>query len=594
MHPYGGEVAVPIFLDKTLSFILVLGEKLSGNAFTREDKTLFATVANQASTAMKNAGLYDDMKRWAAELETSNTQLLEEIAERKKMQGLLSEAKTEWEDSFDSINEAITIHDNAFNIIRANKAARDLLGMPFLAMLKQPCYTSYHGTDRPPAGCPSCEVLKSGKPTVTQMFEPHLKKYIEIKALPRFDKNNQLTGVIHVVRDVTESKRLEEQLRQSQKLEAIGQLAGGVAHDFNNILTAIVGYAHLTLRKLPADDLLRGNVDQILQAADRATSLTQSLLAFSRKQIINPKPNDLNDIVTHFEKFLLRLIREDIEILTTCADDELTVLADKGQIEQILMNLVTNARDAMPGGGQIAIRTEITDMDDAFIKIHGYGKTGKYALLLVSDTGCGIPAEIKEKIFEPFFTTKEQGKGTGLGLSMVYGIVKQHDGYIDVSIGQGKGTTFKIYLPLCRGVVKEVRREEERVPVRGGAEVILVAEDDAALRRLCSTILGNYGYSVIEAVDGQDAIEKYSENRDRVQLIILDCIMPKKNGKEAYREVLMINPSVRAIFVSGYTEDIISKEGLLDPGINFVLKPITPSDLLKKVREVLDAEICTK
>ena len=594
LHPFAGEVAVPIFLDKSLAFILVLGEKLSGNAFTREDITLFATVANQASTAMKNASLYDELKKWVAELETTNTKLLEEIAERKKMQKLLIEAKTDWEDSFDSINEAITIHDNSFHIIRANKAASEMLGMSFPAMLKQPCYMSYHGTDRPLVGCPSCEVMKSGNPTVTQRFEPHLKKYIEIKALPRFDKNNQLTGLIHVVRDVTDSKRLEEQLLQSQKLEAIGKLAGGVAHDFNNILTAIVGYADLTLRKLPPDDLLRGNVDQILEAADRATSLTQSLLAFSRKQIINPKPNDLNDIVSNFEKFLLRLIREDIEIMTTCANDELTVLADKGQIEQILMNLVTNARDAMPTGGQIAIRTETTDMDDAFIKTHGFGKAGKYALLSVSDTGHGIPAEIKEKIFEPFFTTKEQGKGTGLGLSMVYGIVKQHDGYIDVSDKPGKGTTFRIYLPLSRGVVKEERREEERLPVRGGSEVILVAEDDAALRRLCSTILGNYGYSVIEAVDGQDAVEKYSKNRDKVQLIILDCIMPKKKGKEAYQEVLMINPSIKAIFVSGYTEDIISKEGLLDPGINFILKPITPSDLLKKVRELLDAEICTK
>jgi CheY-like chemotaxis protein len=255
----------------------------------------------------------------------------------------------------------------------------------------------------------------------------------------------------------------------------------------------------------------------------------------------------------------------------------------------MLMNLVTNARDAIPGGGRIVIRTESVEMDQAFIDSHGYGKAGAYALLSVSDSGVGMDAKTKERIFEPFFTTKEQGKGTGLGLSMVYGIVKQHFGYIDVYSEPSSGTTFKIYLPIFGAGIAEERKEIELVPIRGGSETILVAEDDTALRNLASMVLHQYGYSVIEAVDGEDAIAKYRENKDRVQLVILDGIMPKKNGKEVYQEIRSITPAIKTIFVSGYSEDIITKEGLLEPGINFILKPATPNELLKKVREILDA-----
>jgi CheY-like chemotaxis protein len=327
----------------------------------------------------------------------------------------------------------------------------------------------------------------------------------------------------------------------------------------------------------------------ILDASDKATALTQSLLSFSRKRVINPKPHNLNDIIKRLQTLLSRLIREDIAITTTCWETDLVVLVDSGQIEQILMNLVTNARDAMPHGGHIAIRAKTTHMDGEFISTHGYGKIGNYALLSVSDTGKGMDVKTKERIFEPFFTTKEQGKGTGLGLATVYGAVKQHDGYIDVYSELGKGTTFKIYLPLFRGVPGEERNETESVALRGGSETILVAEDNTALRELTLRVLHKYGYNVIEAVDGADAVARYIKHKDQVQLIILDAIMPKKNGKVVYQEIRSINPSIKAIFVSGYAEDIIIKEGLLEPDINFLLKPINPSDLVKKVREVLDA-----
>ncbi len=434
-------------------------------------------------------------------------------------------------------------------------------------------------------------VLASGEsshyenPIITRDGRRH---YIEWDNSVLKDHEGKVMGTASIGIDITEHRKLEEQLRQAQKMEAIGQLAGGVAHDFNNILSAIVGYAHLTLMKMNEADPLKGNLEQILGASERATTLTQSLLSFSRKQVMSPKPVDLNDIVKGLEKLLLRLIREDIEIKIKCHHDCLTIFADKGQIEQMLVNLITNARDAMPGGGHIVIETGTLRMGDGFIEAHGFGKEGKYAYVYVSDTGHGMDDKTRRRIFEPFFTTKEQGKGTGLGLSMVYGVVKQHDGHIDVYSEPGRGTTFKIYLPLFEAFVAEHEHgRSANVHMERGSGTVLVAEDDPPIRQLNATVLRDHGYAVIEAVDGEDAVRKFSENSGGIQLIIMDCIMPRKNGKEAYDEIRKKDPSVKAIFLSGYAEDIISKEGLLEEGINFVLKPVTPSDLLRKVKEAL-------
>jgi PAS domain S-box-containing protein len=414
-------------------------------------------------------------------------------------------------------------------------------------------------------------------------------RYITFEAAPIFNQKGELIAAIESLQDVTEGKRLEEQLAQSRKLESIGRLAGGVSHDFNNILSAIIGFAHISLLKLPADDPVRGNIEQILRASERASALTQDLLSFSRKRVASLNPLNLNDLVKRVEKFLLRLIREDIEITTLCAEGDLTVLADGGQLDQVLMNLVTNARDAMPEGGRITVRTGSAYMDEASIEQQGHGKSGRYAFLLVSDTGEGMDAKTREMIFEPFFTTKESGKGTGLGLAMVYGIVKHHNGFIDVESEPGMGTTFRIYLPLIRGSAEEEQCEENTCIVRGGSETVLLAEDDAALRGLVSTMLADYGYRVIEAADGADAVAKFLEHQDQVRLLILDGIMPRMNGKEAYDEIRALNPSIKALFVSGYSDDILSKQGLLDPDVHFLLKPLDPSTLLRTIRDVLDA-----
>ena len=419
-------------------------------------------------------------------------------------------------------------------------------------------------------------ITKDGHTITCEWFNTPLKR-----------PNGKVIGVISMVQDISERKKLEEQLVQSQKIEAIGSLAGGVAHDFNNILTAIIGYGTLLAKEIGNDKLLSSYTKYILDSAERAAKLTSALLAFSRKQMISLKPINVNETVFGVEKLLLRLIGEDIEFTTILAEEDLTVMADSGQIEQILMNLAINARDAMPNGGSLLIKTERVEFDDAYIKAHGYGNQGMYALLTVEDTGHGMDEKTKEQIFNPFFTTKEVGKGTGLGLSMVYGLVKQHNGFITCYSEVGKGTIFKIHLPLIESERIEKKPKNHSI-LKGGTETILVAEDDAMVREFIVEMLKGYGFTVIEAIDGEEAIKAFNENKDNIQLLILDAIMPKKNGKEVYNEIKKVRPDIKNVFISGYDADIIHKKGFVEEGLNFISKPISPNDFIKKVREVLD------
>lgn len=391
-----------------------------------------------------------------------------------------------------------------------------------------------------------------------------------------------------VLIDITEQKQLMEQLIHAQKMEAVGKLAGGVAHDFNNILTAIIGYGYMMRMKVENDETLRGYADQILASSERASKLTQSLLAFSRKQIINLQPVSLNDLIKDLSKLLSRLVSEDIELEIITSKEKLTFMGDRIQLEQVLMNLTANAKDAMPHGGSLVIETEVVRMDKDYVRVHGYGELGTYALLTITDTGEGIDEKIRKRIFEPFFTTKDIGKGTGLGLSIVYGIIKQHNGYINVYSELGKGTTFKIYLPLVEAeVLPELT--EEPVTSLSGTETILIAEDEESVRNLYKEALEAYGYEIIDAEDGEAAVRKFVENRDKIKLIILDVVMPKKNGKEAYEEIKAMSPDIKALFTSGYTENVIHKKGILDYSYNFLRKPVSPHVLLKKIREVLNS-----
>ena len=401
------------------------------------------------------------------------------------------------------------------------------------------------------------------------------------------DANGNITAYRGIIRDVTNQRRLEAQLMQAQKMEAIGQLSGGIAHDFNNILTAIMGYASLLKSKTKQDAVLQSYVDQVLTASTRAKNLTKNLLAFSRRQVMNPRPVNVNEIITSLEKMLIQLIREDIELKTLLAPEDLTIMADNGQIEQVLINLVANARDAMPQGGALTIETKLVEINEKYSDRHLFAKQGRHACISVTDTGTGMDEKTKAKLFEPFFTTKEIGRGTGLGLSIVYGIIKQHNGNINVYSEPGLGTTFKIYFPMIKSKPEKMQPQELPEP-KGGTETILLAEDDADVRNLAKTILAEAGYRVLEATDGEDAIKVFAEHQDAIQLVLLDVIMPKKNGKEVHNWIKTARPGTKVLFMSGYSADIIFKKGVLEEGLNLISKPVTPPELLNKVREVLD------
>jgi hypothetical protein len=384
-----------------------------------------------------------------------------------------------------------------------------------------------------------------------------------------------------------EKGNLEQQLRQAHKMEAIGTLAGGVAHDFNNILSTIEGYAHLLRDSIKKKGHIRNYVDQIVAGTERASDLTRRLLAFSRSQVINPAPLDLNMTIRNIKTLLERLAGEDIDFQIDTSPEELVVMADQLQIEQALINLVTNARDAMPRGGILRLTTEPAVLVDSPEESRRQLRPGHYAKLVVSDSGTGIDPSMKERIFDPFFTTKEVGKGTGLGLSMTFGIIKQHKGYIEVDSESGQGTIFSIYLPLVDSVIERKKLESILLPA-GNRETILLAEDDRFVRMLTKHILTKYGYQVIEAVDGEDAIKTFRDHLDTVQLLLLDVIMPKKNGKEVYEDCRKIKPEIKVVFMSGHPYDVITKQGFAAEEISFVAKPLTPGDLLVSVRKVLD------
>jgi PAS domain S-box-containing protein len=391
--------------------------------------------------------------------------------------------------------------------------------------------------------------------------------------------------------DVTERRTLEQQLQQSQKMEAVGRLAGGIAHDFNNLLMVISGYSEFLLDRLGPEPALRAPAQEIASAAGRASSLTRQLLAFSRKQMLAPKILDLNGVVTENLKMLTRMIGEDIDLVMVPADKLGAVRADAGQIEQVIMNLAVNARDAMPSGGKLTIETSNVSLDEEYARFHAPVKPGNYVMLAISDTGAGMDSETQSHIFEPFFTTKGP-KGTGLGLSTVYGIVKQSGGYIWVYSDPGKGTTFKIYLPRVAEAVEspeKVATVAESGPVEPGKETILVVEDEANLRYLARQFLEKQGYRVLEAADGAVAMQIAVAHEGVIHLLLTDVIMPGMNGRELAQRISEIRPQTKILYMSGYTENVIGHNGMLDAGIRLLQKPFTLRDLQGRVREALDS-----
>ncbi|MBN1626686.1 MAG: response regulator, partial [Deltaproteobacteria bacterium] len=427
-----------------------------------------------------------------------------------------------------------------------------------------------------------------GKSTIAQYDLKLIKKdgtIINVKIIKNTISYNGRPAYFGTALDVTKEKVLEAKLLQAQKMEAVGTLVGGIAHDFNNILTALMGYGTILQMKMDGADPLRRYTDQIISASEKAINLTRSLLTFSRMQPVTLKSVNLNRAVQGTENLLRRLITENITLETDLAPDQINILADNIQIDQILFNLVTNARDALPKGGRLKISTKKAELNDEFIRINGFGKKGRYALLAVSDNGIGMDEKIINRIFDPFFTTKDVGKGTGLGLSTVYGIVKQNHGYITVRSEPEKGTDFNIYIPLLTGDYFD--QDKFPVKLRDGAESILVAEDNNEARSFIKDILEQQRYRVVEASDGDDAIKKFKDNNG-ISLVILDSIMPKINGKEACAAIKGIQSEVLTLFMSGYSKEALLTRGMIEPEVEFISKPFAPDELLKKVGDLLD------
>ncbi|MBI5099793.1 MAG: PAS domain S-box protein [Nitrospirae bacterium] len=534
-----------------------------------EEGTFIETLANHISVALQNILFREVLER--------------KVEELNKLAMSTSESEERFRILLDQGYDGIFIHDN-FIILDLNQRMADMTGYSCSELLQTKAINLF----TPDSQKLIYEYIRAGR---QGFYEVDLQRrdgqIVQVEAFGAPCRYRGHNARIVAIRDITEQKTLQAQLLQAQKMEAIGLLAGGIAHDFNNILTAIIGFGSIVKMKMKNDDPLRVHIEQILESANRAAQLTHSLLAFSRKQPLLMKAVDLNKIITRMETLLKRLIGEDIKLITKTSGNELTVLADSVQIEQVLMNLATNARDAMPGCGSLTISSDSVEFDSEYISAYGFGEPGMYAVISVADTGAGIDKEAIEKIFEPFFSTKEVGKGSGLGLAVVYGIIKQHNGHINVYSETGKGTTFKIYLPLIKAKSKEEDKRPAKTP-QSGTETILVAEDDGSLRKLMEIVLKASGYKVITSVDGEDAINKFMENREAVHLCLLDVIMPKKSGIDVYYEIKKARPDIRVVFMSGYTADVMNKSTLPDEDAVLLLKPVEPQALLRKIREILD------
>ncbi len=475
-------------------------------------------------------------------------------------------------------------------IAALNPAFEAITGWPRDEWLGKPFETLVHPTDLTDAFELFGRVLR-GEARPTSQFRIRTRggeyRLAEFSASAQL-RDGALVGILGIGRDVTERVQLEQQLRQAQKMEAVGRLAGGIAHDFNNILTAITGYVDLLLEDLGATDPRRGDAQEVRKAADRAAALTRQLLAFSRQQVLQPRVLDLNALVTELEKMLHRVLGEDIDFATRLAPALGAVKADPGQIEQVIMNLAVNARDAMPRGGKLTIETGNAEFDEGYARAHFPATPGRYIMLAVTDTGVGMTPDVQAHLFEPFFTTKEKGQGTGLGLAMVYGIVKQSGGFIWVYSEPGHGTAVKIYLPHVAEAAQPPAAATPAAAKRG-TETVLLAEDEAPVRAVARQVLERHGYTVLEAPSGEAALDVARRYSGAIHLLLTDVVMPGMSGHDLAKRLAALRPEVRVVYMSGYTDDAITRHGVLEPGLAFVQKPFTPDAIARKVREVLDA-----
>jgi two-component system cell cycle sensor histidine kinase/response regulator CckA len=497
----------------------------------------------------------------------------------------------------DHLPDPLIVINRDYSLALANRAAKELLPSGQTDG-PAPCHLLIYGKDAPCEGhetpCPLRNILESGEPFSTEhvcVEGPSQTRRFDVSGAPIFDEEGRVIQIVEMYREVTEQKRTQDMLRQAQKMEAVGQLAGGIAHDFNNMLQVINGYADIALSKLAPDHPAAGSVQEVLKAGMTAAELVQHLLAFSHQQIIEPGSLDINHLIESMSKMLRRLIGEHIRLDFIPSDEVGSIFADASQMRQVLMNLCVNARDAMPDGGTITIETGIQAIEPGDDKTFGNLGVGDYVILSVTDTGRGMPPEVRERIFEPFFTTKELGQGTGLGLATVYGIVRQNHGHISVYSEEGKGSVFKVYLPAESSQQRNQQTKDdagERLPDASGGETILVVEDNPMILAQTRDILLDAGYQVFTAADGMQAVDFFKKQGPAVDLVVMDVVMPNMSGKEAMKQILEMRPGLSHLYVSGYSSNAVHTGFIKEAGLNLLSKPYTPAALKKQVRQILN------
>ncbi|MEK6700379.1 MAG: ATP-binding protein [Nitrospirota bacterium] len=495
----------------------------------------------------------------------------------------------------ESGHESILVVDRQFRVHDLNENFLKATGRRREDVVGRPCYAVSHGRTSPCQGsgdhpCPVLHAFETGRSwsgVHTHYRENGEPFEVEVSASPLRDGKGRTLLVVETMRDITELNHLKALFLQAQKMEAVGRLAGGMAHDFNNLMNVVIGYSEMVLHRLPPDDPNRPALESVLDAGERAANVTSQLLAFSRRQIIEPKIVDLNGVLTNMEGILQRVIGEDIELACMYNAELWRVKADPGLIEQAVMNLAVNARDAMPDGGKLVMETANVELDEGYVRTHAGAAAGPFVMLAVSDTGTGMPKEVKARIFEPFFTTKEVGKGTGLGLSTAYGIVKQHNGYIMAYSEPGHGTSFKIYLPRAEGEPEHAdKRTPETVP--RGDETVLLVEDDEGLRTMATVMLEELGYRVLPCASGEEALAQLSRRNGTVDVLFTDIVMPGMSGTVLAERAAGLHRGLKVLFTSGYPDNAISQRGVLAPGTHFIQKPFTSAALGQRMREIID------
>ncbi len=510
-----------------------------------------------------------------------------DITDKKQAEADLHNSVKKWTSTFEAMTDSICLVDLDRNISECNSVTLDMFGITKEDIKNKKCWELIIGETEPCKNCLIDNLKNSEKPKSISFTKGD--RNLSLSIYPIYDEENKITSVVHVTKDITESLKQEEQLTQMRKIESIGMLAGGVAHDFNNMLMSIMGYAELCRDSLKPDNPGNKWLDEIIKATNRSADLTRQLLSFARKEVITPVVLDLNDTISGMLKMLRRLISENVDMIWQPGVDVWKVKLDPGQVNQILANLCVNARDAIDGSGTVTIETKNIAIDNDFCVSHIEAIPGDYIALWVQDNGCGMDQNTLKHIFEPFYTTKDAGKGTGLGLSTTHGIVKQNKGFITIESKLGAGTTFKIYLPRFIGEELADQGEETSGAVVGGNETILLVEDEKSIRTTTKILLEDLGYTLLVAESPAIALELISKHDGRVHLLVTDIIMPGISGRELAEKLVADDPELKILYMSGYTADVIANNGILDDDINFLEKPFSRDTLATKVREVIDA-----